>query len=92
MTSDERNVLVTTCMGHFLSHFNMLVFPAVVLPLATRLNLPLAEVLGISFWMHLLFGLTALPRRPGSTRLVRLRWHWPVSVCFQESIIRPVWD
>ncbi len=61
MTSDERNVLVTTCMGHFLSHFNMLVFPAVVLPLATRLNLPLAEVLGISFWMYLLFGLTALP-------------------------------
>jgi len=49
MTSDERNVLVATCMGHFLSHFNMLVFPAVVLPLATRLNLPLAEVLGISF-------------------------------------------
>ena len=61
MTCDERNVLITTCFGHFLSHFNMLTFPAVVLPLATRLNLPLAEVLGISFWMYLLFGLTALP-------------------------------
>lgn len=48
-------------MGHFLSHFNMLVFPAVVLPLAARLHLPMADVLGISFWMYLLFGLTALP-------------------------------
>ncbi len=61
LTPDERNVLITTCMGHFLSHFNMLTFPAVVLPLAARLNLPLAEVLGFSFWMYLLFGVTALP-------------------------------
>ena len=61
MTSNERNVLTSTCMGHFLSHFNMLVFPAVILPLSTRLNLPLSEVLGISFWMYLLFGITALP-------------------------------
>ncbi len=61
MTPNERNVLVTTCCGHFLSHFNMLTFPAVVLPLATQLKLPIAEVLGISFWMYLLFGLTALP-------------------------------
>jgi len=34
MTPNERNVLITTCFGHFLSHFNMLVFPAVMLPLA----------------------------------------------------------
>lgn len=61
MSPHERNVLTTTCIGHFLSHFNMLVFPAVVLPLASRWNLPLSEVLGISFWMYLLFGVTALP-------------------------------
>jgi MFS family permease len=61
MTPNERNVLITTCCGHFLSHFNMLTFPAVVLPLAAQLKLPIAEVLGISFWMYLLFGLTALP-------------------------------
>ena len=48
MTAQERNVLITTCMGHFLSHFNMLTFPAVVLPLAPRLDLPLAQVLGMS--------------------------------------------
>lgn len=61
MTRSEHHVLITTCLGHFLSHFNMLVFPAVVLPLASRLDIPLAAALGISFWMYLLFGLTALP-------------------------------
>ena len=61
MTSSERRVLVNTCYGHFLSHFNMLVFPAVVLPLAARMDLPLAEALQLSLWMYLLLGLTALP-------------------------------
>jgi len=57
----ERRILTLTCFGHFMSHFNMLVFPAVLLPLAGRMNTDMAEVLGISFWMYLLFGLTALP-------------------------------
>ncbi|MBW1797509.1 MAG: MFS transporter [Deltaproteobacteria bacterium] len=61
MNSRDRRILVITCFGHFMSHFNMLVFPAVVLPLAGRLNMDIAQVLGISFWMYLLFGLTALP-------------------------------
>jgi MFS family permease len=43
-----------------MSHFNMLVFPALVLPLMARLELPMAQVLSLSFWMYLLFGLTAL--------------------------------
>jgi MFS family permease len=57
----ERHVLITTCFGHFMSHLNMLVFPALVLPLAERLGMEMAAVLGISFWMYLLFGVTALP-------------------------------
>lgn len=61
MTPQERNILAVTSLGHFLSHFNMLVFPAVVLPLAARLHLDLAAVLGLSFWHYLLFGITALP-------------------------------
>jgi len=61
MDSRERRVLMSTCYGHFVSHFNMLVFPAVVLPLTVRLNLTMAEVLGLSFWMYLFFGITALP-------------------------------
>lgn len=39
----------------------MLVFPAILLPLSARLNLPMTETLGLSFIMYLLFGLTALP-------------------------------
>jgi len=61
LTTIERRILVVTCFGHFISHFNMLVFPAVVLPLAANLHLGMAQVLGLSFWMYLLFGLTALP-------------------------------
>jgi MFS family permease len=57
----ERHILINTCYGHFISHFNMLVFPALVLPLTLRFNLEMADILGLSFWMYLLFGLTALP-------------------------------
>ena len=57
----ERNILNITAFGHFLSHFNMLVFPALVLPLSGRLGLSLGDTLALSFWMYLLFGITALP-------------------------------
>lgn len=56
----DRRLLLNTCYGHFMSHFNMLVFPALVLPLMARLDMPMAQVLSLSFWMYLLFGLTAL--------------------------------
>jgi len=57
----ERRLLISTCYGHFISHFNMLVFPALVLPLTGRLGMDMAQVLKLSFWMYLLFGVTALP-------------------------------
>ncbi len=57
----EKRILTVTCFGHFMSHFNMLVFPAVLLPLTERMNADMASVLGLSFWMYLFFGLTALP-------------------------------
>ncbi len=44
-----------------MSHFNMLAFPAVVIPLTGLLKMDIAGVLAISFWMYLLFGITALP-------------------------------
>lgn len=52
---------MATCFGHLMSHYNMLVFPALVLPLAGLLQLPMPKVLGLSFWMYLLFGVMALP-------------------------------
>jgi MFS family permease len=61
MTSSDRSILTVTCYGHFLSHFNMLVFPAILLPLSARLDLDMAATLDLAFWMYLLFGLTALP-------------------------------
>lgn len=61
MDQAERRILVVTCFGHFISHFNMLVFPALVLPLTGRLGLSVPKVLELSFWMYMLFGLTALP-------------------------------
>ena len=57
----ERRILAVTCLGHFLSHFNMLIFPALVLPLSSILGLKLGETLALSFWMYLLFGISALP-------------------------------
>lgn len=61
MNPNERNILTTTCFGHFLSHFNMLFFPALVIPLTRLYNLELSAVIALSFWMYMLFGLTALP-------------------------------
>ena len=61
MNPAEKKILVVTCFGHFITHFNMLVFPALVLPLAGRLGLEVPRVLELSFWMYLLFGLSALP-------------------------------
>jgi len=61
MKTRESSLLIVTCYGHFISHFNMLIFPAILLPLSAKLNLPMAETLGLSFLMYLLFGITALP-------------------------------
>jgi MFS family permease len=54
-------LLIVTSYGHFMSHYNTLAFPAVVLPLMARLHLDMAGVLDLAFGQYLLFGLTALP-------------------------------
>lgn len=61
MNHNEKKILTVTCFGHFMSHFNMLVFPALVLPLSRQYGMELSQVLALSLWMYLLFGLTALP-------------------------------
>ncbi len=61
MNASDRHILSVTCYGHFLSHFNMLVFPAILLPLSGGLGMTMADTLDLAFWMYLLFGLTALP-------------------------------
>jgi MFS family permease len=61
VNQQERGILAVTCFGHFMSHFNMLVFPALVIPLSKMLDLPMGQTLALSFWQYLLFGITALP-------------------------------
>lgn len=61
LSGDERSILLVTCYGHFLSHFNMLVFPAILIPLSLQLEMEMVEALSLSFWMYLLFGVSALP-------------------------------
>jgi len=61
MDSRERKVLMNCCFGHFMSHFNMLAFPALVIPLTIQFDMDMAHVLEISFLMYLMFGVSALP-------------------------------
>ena len=61
MKPQERRILIVTSFGHFMTHYNMLIFSAVVLPLVRYLNLSMAQVIELSFWMYLLYGFTSLP-------------------------------
>jgi len=61
MNTDERRILVVASFGHFMSHFNMMVFPALVLPLTTYYHLDFSRVIRLSFLMYLFYGISALP-------------------------------
>lgn len=61
LDKQEKQILALTGFGHFLCHLNMLVFPALAVPLAARMNTSLSEVLVLSQAMYLLFGISALP-------------------------------
>lgn len=58
--AQERRILVFASASHFLTHFFMLIFPALVIPISTDLGIPIASALTLSFWMYLLYGLLAL--------------------------------
>jgi MFS family permease len=60
MNAQERRILFFSSSIHFLCHFYVLVFPALVMPMSRDLDLPIATVLNISFWMYLLYGLLAM--------------------------------
>jgi MFS family permease len=60
MNAQERRILFFSSATHFFTHFYVLVFPALVMPMSRDLGLPIAAVLNISFWMYLLYGILAL--------------------------------
>ncbi len=59
--TNERKIILFTCVAHFFTHFYEMIFPALAIPLMLSLQIDLAEVLKLSFLMYLLYGLTALP-------------------------------
>jgi MFS family permease len=61
MISNEKKVIILTSYCHFLSHFYMLIFPSLVVPLTRYFGMPIPEVLSLGFLMYLLFGVGALP-------------------------------
>jgi len=60
-TAEEKRILWITCPCHFLTHFFILVFPAVTMPLVASLGMPLEDVVKLSFLMYLAYGLFSVP-------------------------------
>ncbi|MBW2544130.1 MAG: MFS transporter [Deltaproteobacteria bacterium] len=58
---NEKKIMIFTCVAHFFTHFYEMIFPALAIPLMISLNMSLGDVLKMSFFMYLLYGLTALP-------------------------------
>jgi len=61
MESQERRIVFLTSSAHFFTHFYMLLFPALLMPMSRDLGLPLDRVLQVSFAMYLLYGFLATP-------------------------------
>jgi len=61
MTKNEQKIITLTSFGHFMSHFNMLFFPALVIPMANYYGTNVSDIVARTFWMYCFFGITALP-------------------------------
>ncbi len=61
MNKNGKRILTFASTSHFFTHFYILIFPVLVLPLSRDLGLPLDKILGLSFLMYLLYGLAAIP-------------------------------
>ncbi|TFG38311.1 MAG: hypothetical protein E4H39_00620, partial [Syntrophobacterales bacterium] len=59
--NNEKKIIFFTCIAHYFTHFYELLFPALAIPLVISLKMSLADVLKLSFFMYLLYGLAALP-------------------------------
>ena len=57
----ERRILTITSIGHFFTHFTMLLFPPLATTIARDLGFELDRVFSISFLMYLFYGVGAMP-------------------------------
>jgi MFS family permease len=60
-SKNERRVLLSTSWGHFFAHALVLIFPSITTPLMEEFGLPSHEIIKLSFFMYLFFGVGALP-------------------------------
>ncbi|MFP4619639.1 MAG: MFS transporter, partial [Spirochaetaceae bacterium] len=60
MSTNERLIVFITASAHFFTHFSMLAFPAMVMPMSRDLGLPISQIMDLSFWMYFLYGVLAL--------------------------------
>jgi MFS family permease len=58
---NQRRILVFTSAAHFLTHFFVLIFPALVMPISRDLALEPSQVIPLSFPMYLCYGVLAIP-------------------------------
>jgi MFS family permease len=61
MDANEKKILIFTSAAHYLTHFFVLVFPALVMPISRNLSLDPAAVIPIAFPMYLCYGVLAIP-------------------------------
>lgn len=61
MTINEKKILIFTSAAHFLTHFFILIFPALVMPISRDLSLSIDVVIATAFPMYLLYGILAIP-------------------------------
>lgn len=61
MDISERRILGFTSIGHFFTHFTMLIFPPLATTIAKDFGTALHDVFQLSFPMYLLYGLSAVP-------------------------------
>lgn len=57
----ESKIVAVSATTHFLTHMNMLIFPAIVMPFSREMGLTPAEVFPLGFLMYFLYGAFALP-------------------------------
>ncbi len=69
MDKNEKKILIFTCAAHYLTHFFILIFPVLIMPLSREFLLKPSEVIPIGFPMYLCYGILAIPWGYSSDRI-----------------------
>ena len=61
MEPNEKKILIFTSLSHYLTHFYVLLFPALIMPMSRDFNVTTDIIISIGFPMYLLYGILAIP-------------------------------